>query len=105
MGNNQSQAQSPNPIQKIPRKIASKFPVSSLRGNAKDSGYRSGSASSSGTTAKGARATDQTNATVASAVTSAGSEPGSMTRAEPAPTTVRDAPAPATRSAETVCPQ
>ncbi len=104
MGNNQSQGQSPNPIHKIPRKIANKFPVPSLRDRQKDSGYRSGSASSSGTATKGARAKDQTSATVASA----GSEQGSAPRPESAPDVTeraRDAPALPTRSAETVGPQ
>jgi hypothetical protein len=101
MGNNQSQ--SPSPIQKLPRKIASKFPVpSALRDRQKDSGYHSGSASSSGTvTAKGARAKDQTGTTVASA----GSEQGVTPRSESAPDAIVkavDAPAPPTRSAESV---
>jgi hypothetical protein len=102
MGNNQSQNQSPNPIQKLPRKIAGKFPTSSQRGSPKDSGYQSGSASSTGTAAKGVRTTDPAGVTVASA----GSEPPSTPRAEPAPDTAegpRDAPALPTRSAEIVC--
>ena len=106
MGNNQSQNQSPNPIQKLPRKIAAKFPPSSLRGTPKDSGYQSGSASSAGTAGKGERATDPAGVTVTSAVASAGTEPASTLRAEPAPATAegpRDAPALPTRSAETVC--
>ncbi|KAH9039959.1 kinase-like domain-containing protein [Lactarius hengduanensis] len=96
MGNNQSQ--SPNAINKIPRKIANKFPVSSLRDRQKDSGYRSGSASSSGTATKGVRTNDQTSATVASV------EQGSTPRPESAPDVTekaRDAPALPTRSAET----
>jgi hypothetical protein len=102
MGNNQSQNQSPNPIQKLPRKIAAKFPPSSLRGTPKDSGYQSGSASSAGTAGKGERATDPAGVTVASA----GTESPSTPRAEPAPATAEgpiDAPALPTRSAETVC--
>jgi len=102
MGNAQSQNPLPNPIQKIPRKIAGKFQaVPSLRDRPKDSGYQSGSASSSGTAQKGARPTDQTSATVASA----GSERGSTPRPETAPATAErhsDAPAPPT---EAVCPQ
>jgi len=98
MGNNQSQS-SPGSIQKLPGKIANKFPVP-LRSRQKDSGYHSGSASSSGTaTTKGAPAKDQTSATVASA----GSEQGVAPRSESAPDAmVRavDAPAPVTRSAE-----
>jgi len=99
MGNNQSQSQSPNLIQQIPGKIKSKFPASSLRGRQKDSGYGSGSASSSVTATKGARASDQTSTTVASA----GSEQGIAPRTESAPDAkerARDAPATPTRSAE-----
>ncbi|KAI0299340.1 kinase-like domain-containing protein [Multifurca ochricompacta] len=99
MGNNQSQSQSPSPIQKIPRKIAGKFPVSSLRDRPKDSGYRSGSASSSGTAAKGVRSNDQASTTVAST----GSEQGGAPGPESAPNNVErphDAPAPPTHSAE-----
>lgn len=104
MGNNLSQSQSPNPIHKLPRKIANKFTVPSLRDRQKDSGYGSGSASSSGTTAKGARSSDQASATVASA----GSEHGTTPRTGSAPDAIeraRDAPALPTRSAETVGPQ
>jgi hypothetical protein len=100
MGNNQSQ--SPNPIQKLPRKIVNKFPVpSSLRDRQKDSGYHSNSVSSSGTATKGARTKDQTGTTVASA----GSEPGVTPLSESAPDAnvkAVDVPAPPTRSAETV---
>lgn len=104
MGNAQSQTQSQNPIQKLPRKIAAKFPaVPSLRERPKDSGYRSGSASSSGTASKGARPNDQTSSTT---VVSAGNEQGGSTpRPETAPADAGkplNPPAPAT---ETVRPQ
>ncbi len=95
MGNNQSQT---NPIHKLPRKIANKLPGSSLRDRQKDSGYGSGSASSSGTTKGGA--------TVAS--TNTASEQGSTLRPETAPDVmdrVRVAPVLPTQSAEMVGPQ
>lgn len=104
MGNNQSQNQPLNAIQKFPRKLANKLPGQSPRDRQKDSGYHSGSASSSATVTKGARANDQTSATVASA----GSEQGVAPRSESAPDNVQkalDTPAPVTRSAETVGPQ
>lgn len=91
MGNTHSQnGQNPSPhrIQKLQDKIAAKLPA----GRVKDSGYRSGSASSSGTGAKGARAHDQTNSTVVST----GSGQGSASRPEATPATAekhRDAPA------------
>jgi hypothetical protein len=102
MGNTQSQSPSPNPIQKIPRKI--KLPaVPSLRERPKDSGYKSGSAASSaGTASKGARANDQTGATVASG---AGSERGNTPRPETAPNAAEkhsDAPAAPTETVK-VC--
>jgi calcium/calmodulin-dependent protein kinase I len=99
MGNTQSQNQSLNSIQKLPRKIVSKLP-GQPRDRQKDSGYHSGSASSTTTATKGARANDLTSSTVASA----GSEQGVAPRSESAPDTMGkslDAPAPATRSAET----
>jgi hypothetical protein len=92
MGNAQSQNPSSNPIQKLPRKLAGKLPAVPSLGRAKDSGYRSGSASSSGTAVKGSRANDQTSATVAST----GSDQGSP-RPEAAPAAAErhsDAPAP-----------
>jgi len=99
MGNNQSQNQPLNSIQKLPRKLKNKLPGQSPRDSQKDSGYHSGSVSSSTTVTKGARANDQTNATVASA----GSEQGVAPRSESAPDNTVKAlpPAPATRSAET----
>ena len=99
MGNAHSQDPSHHRIQKLPRKIADKLPALPL-GRAKDSGYRSGSASSSGTAVKGARANDQTNTIV---VSTAGSDQGSAARPEAAPAAAEkrsDAPAPVT---ETVC--
>jgi hypothetical protein len=99
MGNAQSQDPSHHRIQKLPRKIAGKLPAIPL-GRGKDSGYRSGSASSSGTAVKGARANDQTNTIV---VGTAGSDQGSAARPEAAPAAAEkrsDAPAPVT---ETVC--
>ena len=104
MGNNQSQGQSPNPIHNIPRRIANKITPAALRDRQKDSGYGSGSASSSGTVTKGVRTSEQASATAVSA----GSEHGTAPRTESAPDTTeraRDAPAPPTRSAETVGPQ
>jgi hypothetical protein len=95
MGNAQSQNPSSHRIQKLQGKIAAKLPA----GRAKDSGYRSGSASSSGTATKGARANDQTNTTAVST----GSDQGSASRPEAAPAAAEkhsDAPAPVT---ETVC--
>jgi hypothetical protein len=95
MGNTHSQNPSPHRIQKLHDKIAAKLPA----GRAKDSGYRSGSASSSGTAVKGARAHDQTNSTVVST----GSGQGSTPRPEATPAAAekhRDAPAQIT---ETVC--
>lgn len=94
MGNAQSQNPSSHRIQRLQGKIAAKLPA----GRAKDSGYRSGSASSSGTAAKGVRANDQTNA----AVLSKGSDQGSTTpRPEAAPAAAErhsDAPAPITET-------
>ena len=105
MGNTQSQNPSSSSIQRLPRKIAAKLPaVPTRRDRPKDSGYRSGSASSSGTALKGARLTDQTSATVAS-TGSGGGEQGSTPRPETAPATAErhsDAPAPPT---EAVCPK
>ncbi len=88
MGNSQSQNSSPRPISKLPRKIAAKLPAVPQLGRAKDSGYRSGSASSSGTAVKA-------NATVAST----GSSQASASRPETAPAAAgkhSDAPAPVT---------
>jgi hypothetical protein len=93
MGNAQSQNPSPHRIQKLQGKIAAKLPA----GRAKDSGYRSGSASSSGTAVKGARANDRANATVVST----GSDQGSTSRPEAAPAAAErrsDAPAPITET-------
>lgn len=95
MGNAQSQNPTPHRIQKLQGKIAAKLPA----GRPKDSGYQSGSASSSGTAVKGARANDRTNA----AVVSTGRDQGSASRPEAAPAAAEkrsDAPAPIT---ETVC--
>ncbi|KAN0125275.1 Pkinase domain containing protein [Lactarius tabidus] len=100
MGNTQSQSQPLSTIQGLPRKLVNKLPGKSPRDRQKDSGYHSGSASSSATVTKGARANDQTSGTVAST----GSEQGVAPRSESAPDTMGkslDAPAPATRSAET----
>ena len=94
MGNNQS---SPDPNNKLARKLGKLAAVPGL-GRAKDSGYRSGSASSSGTAVKGARASDQTGA--GAAVVSTGSD-HSIPRPEPAPIAVEkhsDAPAPVTET-------
>jgi hypothetical protein len=97
MGNAQSQNPSAHRIQKLPGKIAAKFPAVTPLGRAKDSGYRSGSASSSGTAVKGGRANDQTNATVVST----GSDKGSSSRPEAVPAAAGkhgDAPAPVTET-------
>ena len=97
MGNNQSQNSSPDPSgpsNKLARKLGGKLAGVPGLGRAKDSGYRSGSASSSGTAVKGARPSDQTGA----AVVSAGNDQDSIPRPEPAPAAVEkhgDAPAPA----------
>jgi hypothetical protein len=97
MGNNQSQTTSPNPNQKpLHRKFGKLAGIPALGRAKDDSGYRSGSASSSGTAVK---ASDQTG----TAVVSAGSDQGSIPRPEAAPAAVEkrgDTPAPAT---ETVC--
>lgn len=66
-------------------------------GRAKDSGYRSGSASSSGTAVKGGQANDQTDTTVVGT----GADKGSSSRPEAAPAAAGkhgDAPAPVTES-------
>jgi len=94
MGNAQSQNSSPHRIQKLPGKIAAKLPGVTPLGRAKDSGYRSGSASSSGTAVKGAQAKDAT-------VVSTGSDKGSTSRPETAPAAAErhsDAPAPVTET-------
>ena len=99
MGNNQSQTTSPNPNQKPQRRFGKLAGIPALRLAKDDSGYRSGSASSSGTAVKGTRSSDQTG----TAAVSAGSDQGSIPRPEAAPAAVEkrgDAPAPAT---ETVC--
>lgn len=98
MGNAQSQNPSSHRerIQKLPGKIAAKLPAVNPLGRAKDSGYRSGSASSSGTAVKGGRTNDQTSATGAST----GSDKGTP-RPEAAPAAAErrsDAPAPVTES-------
>ena len=101
MGNTPSQNPSPNPVQKT-RKIVGKIPgvPAALRDRSKDS-KDSASASSSKPALKGARAKDQSNATV----TSAGSEPGSAPQPETAPATAeRQSEAPAPPPSETVCP-
>ena len=94
MGNAQSQNPSAHRIQKLPRKIAAKLPAS-VQGRAKDSGYRSGSASSSGTAVKGARAANDAT------VVSTGSDQGSRSRPEAVPAAAErrsDAPAPVTET-------
>ena len=96
MGNAQSQNPSSNRIHKLPGKIAAKLPAVTPLGRAKDSGYRSGSASSSGTAVKGSRANDQPN----TAAVGTGSDKGTP-RPEAAPAAAErhsDAPAPVTET-------
>ena len=100
MGNAQSQTPPTHRIQKLPGKIAAKFPAVAPRGQAKDSGYRSGSASSSGTAIKGARANDAT-------VVSTGSDQGSTSRPEATAPAAggrhNNAPAPVTETVRREC--
>jgi hypothetical protein len=104
MGNAQSQNPSSHRdrIQKLPGKIAAKLPAVTPLGRAKDSGYRSGSASSSGTAVKGGRANDQTSSTVVGT----GSDKGpSRPEAVPAAAERRsDAPAPVTETVRRMMP-
>ena len=94
MGNAPSQNSSSHRIQKLPGKIAAKLPAVTPLGRAKDSGYRSGSASSSGTAVKGGRAAnDQTQSSTV------GSDKESTSRPEATPAAAErhgDAPAPVT---------
>jgi hypothetical protein len=55
----ESQKLSPKPIQKIPCKIVDELSAVTSLGRAQDSGYQSGSASSSGTTLKEPLANDE----------------------------------------------
>lgn len=100
MGNAQSQNPPTHRIQKLPGKIAAKFPAVVPLGRAKDSGYRSGSASSSGTAVKGARANDSTPV-------STGSDQGSTSRPESRAPAAKerhsDAPAPVTETVRRKC--